>query len=46
MKCPLCDSSMELNKINIDKSHKALKCINCHFVIFFRGIPELDSEAV
>jgi predicted Zn finger-like uncharacterized protein len=43
MKCPLCDAAMEIKQNNSTISHKSLKCCKCNFVIFFKGIPELDA---
>lgn len=45
MNCPICENKMVLNQ-TAGRAHKALECSNCNFVIFFKGIPELDIEAV
>ncbi|MEZ7892801.1 MAG: hypothetical protein QMC67_13750 [Candidatus Wallbacteria bacterium] len=45
MQCPLCNTKMVTNAERALKSqHNSIKCPNCMFVIFYRGINGLEAK--
>jgi transcription elongation factor Elf1 len=45
MQCPLCNQSMvKSTDRSMKNSHNSLKCTNCMFVIYYRGISGLDTN--
>lgn len=44
MQCPLCNTTMVNNTdAALSHNHHSLKCTNCMFVIFYRGINGLET---
>ncbi len=44
MNCPICQARMSKKTYkDSEMKHSALKCCECSFVIFYKGIQELDS---
>jgi len=42
--CPICQSRMSKKVYkDTEMNHSALKCCECAFIIFYKGITELDS---
>ncbi len=45
MQCPLCNQTMVKSaERSLKTSHNSLKCTNCMFIIYYRGISGLDSS--
>ncbi len=45
MQCPLCNQTMVKNaERGMKTSHNSLKCTNCMFIIYYRGISGLESN--
>lgn len=43
MNCPICEAKMSRKTYpDAGMTHSALKCNQCAFVIFYKGIPELE----
>jgi len=47
MQCPLCNTTMIKNiDSTVKNNHNSLKCTNCMFVIFYRGISGLEPTHI